>query len=78
MPISRDNILHGYTEYKCQTKDIKEDIQDSIFKAHPSYHTDSGQVSGVWYDWAIVNINGKNSLSNNDVFKNKRNETQIL
>ena len=59
LPISDDNILHGFTEYKCQTMDIKDVLKDSIFRAHPSFHNNSGQVSGVWYDWALVNINGK-------------------
>ena len=64
-------ILYGYTEYKCQTRDMNGVYQNSIFRAHLCFHNDSGQVSGVWYDWAIANINGKNSMSNNAFFTNK-------
>ena len=59
LPISSENVLHGYTEYKCQTKDMNGVYQNNIFRAHPSFHNDSGQVSSVWYDWALVNIDGE-------------------
>ena len=50
--------MEGFTVYKCKTKDLNDVLHDSVFCAHPSYRTDSGQVSRVWYDWAIFNING--------------------
>ena len=59
LPISSKDVLHRYTEYKCQTRDMNGVYQNSIFRAHPCFHNDSGQVSGVWYDWALVNIDGE-------------------
>ena len=54
-----DDILHGFTEYKCQLQNMENETNDYIFRAHPSFHCDSGQISGVWYDWAIIDINEK-------------------
>ena len=50
--------MEGFTVYKCKTKDVNDVLHDSVFRAHPSYCTNSRQVLGVWYDWAIFNING--------------------
>ena len=52
------DCMEGFTVYKYKTKDLKDQLHGSIFRVHPSYRTNSGQVSGVWYDWAIFNING--------------------
>ena len=45
------NHLFGFTEYKGTFNNNYQ-----IFRAHPAYRTDSGQVCGVWYDWAIFDI----------------------
>ena len=41
------DVLHGFTEHN--RGDQEERYK---FRAHPSYRCNSGQSSGVWYDWA--------------------------
>ena len=53
IPITSSVVLEGFTEH------IRIDQWNNtkhIFRAHPSYQSTSGQANGVWYDWAIFEL----------------------
>ena len=53
IPITTSFVLEGFTEH------IRVDQLNNtkhIFRAHPSYQSTSGQANGVWYDWAIFEL----------------------
>ena len=57
LPLVEEDSLEGCTEHH------REDLANEkkyIWRAHPSYRTDSGQCDGLWYDWAVFDLDGKN------------------
>ena len=52
----KDITINGFTEYKVTDK---QNENTTIYRAHPSYRSDTTQINNVWYDWAEVNINNK-------------------
>jgi hypothetical protein len=53
LPIVRTNELNGFTEHQRKNGTTNE---KKIFRAHPSYRVDTGQTSGLWYDWATFDL----------------------
>jgi len=57
MSVLKGNVISCFTEYNVPSK--KNQLGYTKYRAHPSYCSDSGQVSGVWYDWAMFKIADK-------------------
>ena len=56
IPITTSSFLQGFTEHRrCDYFNNTT----HIFRAHPSYQSTSGQANGVWYDWAIFELEEK-------------------
>ena len=60
LPLLEEKHIHGYTEQKKKIDVSKTPGKAmkpySIFRAHPSYRSDSGQDCNVWYDWAVFDL----------------------
>jgi len=52
LPLTGQQELNVYSEHH-HTDNSKNKY---IFRAHPSYRDDSGQVGNVWYDWANFDV----------------------
>ena len=53
LPLLHDPVVTGFTEHKTG---ITENNQKQIFRAHPSYRSDTGQINSIWYDWALFEV----------------------
>ena len=53
LPITKSDTLYGFTEHR---RIDQENGQQHIFRAHPSYQSTSGQATGIWYDWAMFQL----------------------
>ena len=53
LPITKSDTLYGFTEHR---RIDQENGQQHIFRAHPSYQSTSGQATGIWYDWAMFQV----------------------
>ena len=56
LPIIEQTTIEGFTEHK--RKDQGDNL-GYIFRCHPSYRSKTGQLSNVWYDWAIFMVDDK-------------------
>ena len=54
--VPNESRIMGFTEHN---RFDEMDDTKYLFRSHPSYRKDSGQVSAVWYDWALFSIDGK-------------------
>ena len=53
LPLLHDPVVTGFTEHKTG---ITDNNQKQIFRAHPSYRSDTGQINSIWYDWALFEV----------------------
>ena len=53
IPGLQSSSVTGYTEHKRYDRDRNMQL---LFRAHPSFKSDSGQLSNVWYDWAYFQL----------------------
>ena len=51
IPEGNKMTVKGFTEYK-----IQDQNGHSIYRAHPSYRSNSSQQNAVWYDWAYFDM----------------------
>ena len=56
LPIVEEDSLEGCTEH--HRPDLANNIKYT-WRSHPSYRTDSGQCDGLWYDWAVFDVQGQ-------------------
>ena len=53
LPLVKGDTLRGFTEH--QRMDPSTGIK-YIYRAHPSYRSNTGLKSSLWYDWAMFNV----------------------
>ena len=77
LPAIDGDILHGFTEHQRYNEDEKRKI---MFRAHPSYYSNTGQTDKVWYDWAVFNIHlaESESSANRGEYSTRQYACQIL
>ena len=51
-----ESKIMGFTEHN---RFDESNNTKYLFRSHPSYRKDSGQVNAVWYDWALFSVDEK-------------------
>ena len=69
LPAVETDVLSGFTEHK---RTDGGSSQKLLFRAHPSYKSDSGQQCNVWFDWAYFLLHLPNKRGEYPIDENGR------